>query len=266
MAELTAGDAKLVQYLNEAYGTEKRLETSLEAHIAMTAKASYKKRLREHLTETKRHAREVQRRIKQLGGTAETISLPGPDRVEEAAQAVLGGAQKAVALAQGPLHALRGTGEDEKQLKNAKTEYASEAEEIATYTAIATLAEALGDRETQRLARAILREEVRMSTFLEREIPRLAKAVAKAEVPASQRRTSTPAAKTRASRPRAVSKTASRGRTSAGSAKGGAARTKAKTGSTKVKASARRTSAKAAAGRTKAKAGAARPKAKAGRA
>jgi len=257
MAELTAGDAKLVQYLNEAYGTEKRLETSLEAHIAMTAKASYKKRLREHLTETKRHAREVQRRIKQLGGTAETISLPGPDRVEEAAQAVLGGAQKAVALAQGPLHALRGTGEDEKQLKNAKTEYASEAEEIATYTAIATLAEALGDRETQRLARAILREEVRMSTFLEREIPRLAKAVAKAEVPASQRRTSTPAGKTRASRPRAAGKTASRGRASASasaaSAKGGAGRTKAKagSGSTKAKASARRTSAKAAAGRTK---------------
>ena len=241
MAELTAGDAKLVQYLNEAYGTEKRLETSLEAHIAMTAKASYKKRLREHLTETKRHAREVQRRIKQLGGTAETISLPGPDRVEEAAQAVLGGAQKAVALAQGPLHALRGTGEDEKQLKNAKTEYASEAEEIATYTAIATLAEALGDKETQSLARAILREEVRMSTFLEREIPRLAKAVAKAEVPASQRRTATPARKTRASRPRAAGKTASRGRASASaaSAKSGAGRTKAKAGSTKAKAAGR---------------------------
>jgi hypothetical protein len=49
--------------------------------------------------------------------------------VTEAAQAVLSGAQKAVALAQGPLHALRGTGEEEKQLKNAKTEYASEAEE-----------------------------------------------------------------------------------------------------------------------------------------
>ncbi len=240
MAELTAGDAKLVQYLNEAYGTEKRLETSLEAHIAMTAKTSYKKRLREHLTETKRHAREVQRRIKQLGGTAETISLPGPDRVEEAAQAVLGGAQKAVALAQGPLHALRGTGEDEKQLKNAKTEYASEAEEIATYTAIATLAEALGDKETQSLARAILREEVRMSTFLEREIPRLAKAVAKAEVPASQRRTSTPAGKTRASSPRrAAGKTASRGRASAASVKSGAGRTKAKAGSTKAKAAGR---------------------------
>ena len=243
MAELTAGDAKLVQYLNEAYGTEKRLETSLEAHIAMTAKASYKKRLREHLTETKRHAREVQRRIKQLGGTAETISMPGPDRIEEAAQAVLGGAQKAVALAQGPLHALRGTGEEEKQLKNAKTEYASEAEEIATYTAIATLAEALGDKETQSLARAILREEVRMRTFLEREIPRLAKAVAKAEIPASQRKTSTAARKTRASRTRAASKPASRGRASAAGAKSGAGRrtakvgSKAKAGSTKAKAS-----------------------------
>ncbi len=247
MAELTAGDAKLVQYLNEAYGIEKRLETALEAHIAMTAKMSYRKRLREHLTETKRHAREVQRRIKQLGGAAETISLPGPDRVEEAAQAVLGGAQKALALAQGPLHALRGTGEDEKQLKNAKTELASEAEEIATYTALASLAEALGDKETQRLARAILREEVRMSAFLGREIPRLAKAVAKAEVPASQRRTPTPAQKTRASRPRgaagkttAAGKATARGRASAArTAKAGARQTKAKAGSAKAKAKAK---------------------------
>src|ERR1700722_10530629 len=243
MAELTAGDAKLVQYLNEAYGTEKRLETSLEAHIAMTAKASYKKRLREHLSETKRHGREVKQRIKALGGTAETVSAPGPEPLAEAAQAVLGGAQKAVALAQGPLHALRGTGEEEKQLKNAKTEYASEAEEIATYTAIATLAEALGDKETQSLARAILREEVRMRTFLEREIPRLAKAVAKAEIPASQRKTSTAARKTRASRTRAASKPASRGRASAAGAKSGAGRrtakggSKAKAGSTKAKAS-----------------------------
>ena len=253
MADLSAGDTKLVQYLNEAYGLESRLQTALQAHLAMTIRPTYKKRLKEHLAETKRHAREVKQSIKRLGGVAETISAPGPQPIADAAQAVVGGAQKAVALAQGPLHALRGTGEDEKQLKNAKTEYASEAEEIATYTAIATLAEALGDKETQSLARAILREEIRMSTFLEREIPRLAKAVAKAEVPASQRRTSTPAGKTRASRPRAASKTTtSRGRASAASAKGGAGRTKAKAGSTK--ASAIRTSTKAGAGRTKAKA------------
>ncbi|HZL49281.1 MAG TPA: DUF892 family protein [Solirubrobacteraceae bacterium] len=240
MAELTAADSKLVQYLNEAYGTEKRLETALEAHIAMATRAPYRKRLKEHLSETKRHARDVRQRIKQLGGTAETISAPGPEQLTGAAQAVLGGAQKVVALAQGPLHALRGTGEDEKQLKNAKTEYASEAEEIATYTAIATLAEALGDKVTRQLARAILREEERMRTFLEREIPRLTKAVAKAEIPASQRKTSgsakkasRPPKKTAASRSRTASKASAKAKASTKvkatvKAKGAARRTKAK--------------------------------------
>jgi ferritin-like metal-binding protein YciE len=190
MPEQSAGEMKLVQYLNEAYGLEKRLETALQAHIAMSTKQTYKKRLREHLSETKRHAREVERRIKALGGAAETVSAPGPEPIAGAAQAVLGGAQKAVALAQGPLHALRGTGEDEKQLKNAKTEYASESEEIATYIAIETLAESLRDKETQHLARAIRRDEERMRAFLEKEIPRLTKAVAKSEIPATRRRTS----------------------------------------------------------------------------
>jgi ferritin-like metal-binding protein YciE len=201
MAEQSVGDVKLVQYLNEAYGLEKRLETALEAHVAMTVKPTYKKRLKEHLSETKRHGREVGKRIKQLGGTAETVSAPGPDPIAGAAQTVVGGAQKAVALVQGPLHALRGTGKDEKQLKNAKTEYASEAEEIATYIAIETLAEALGDKETQRLARSIRREEERMRSFLEKEIPRLTKAVRKAEIPPAPRKKATTSAKRPARKP-----------------------------------------------------------------
>jgi ferritin-like metal-binding protein YciE len=204
MPEQSAGEAKLAQYLNEAYGLEKRLETALEAHIAMTTRAPYKKRLKEHLSETKRHGREAAKRIKQLGGTAETVSAPGPDPIAGAAQAVVGGAQKAIALAQGPLHALRGTGEDEKQLKNAKTEYASEAEEIATYIAIEALAQALGDKETERLARSIRRDEERMRSFLEKEIPHLTKAVRKAELPPSQRKPRKPAAKRKATKRKAA--------------------------------------------------------------
>jgi ferritin-like metal-binding protein YciE len=191
MTEPSAASAKLIQYLNEAYGTEMRLETALQAHIAMASQPRYRKRLKEHLTETRRHAREVRQRIKRLGGTPETVSTPGPDVVADAAQALLGGAQKAVALAQGPLHAIRGTGEEEKQLKNAKSEYVSESEEIATYSAIETLAEALGDSETRQLARAIRRDEERMRAFLEKEIPRLTKAMAKAELPAVASRRST---------------------------------------------------------------------------
>ncbi|HEY0391524.1 MAG TPA: DUF892 family protein [Solirubrobacterales bacterium] len=68
MADLNERDAKLVQYLNEAYGKEKELEAALGAHIAMTTKAPYKRRLQLHLRETKSHAKQVERRIKKLGG------------------------------------------------------------------------------------------------------------------------------------------------------------------------------------------------------
>jgi ferritin-like metal-binding protein YciE len=203
MAEQNTRDLKLVQYLNEAYGKEKELETALQAHIAMTTKPPYKKRLQQHLKETKAHARQVERRIKQLGGQAELVSAPGP--VGEAASAVTAAASKAVAAAKGPLHALRGTGESEKMLKNAKTEYWNEFEEIATYTAIETLAETVGDKETAKLARAIKREEERMAKFLESQIPQLTKSVAREEIPAAERR----ANGSRASRSRS---TASRSR------------------------------------------------------
>jgi ferritin-like metal-binding protein YciE len=240
MAELTAADSKLVQYLNEAYGLEQRLETALEAHVSMTTDAGYRKRLSEHLRETKRHAREVKKRIRQLGGDATTIDPPGPAAVTDAAQAVLGGAQKAVALAQGPLHAIRGTGTEEKHLKNAKTEYANESEEIANYTGIEALAAAIGDKHTQKLAREILREEQRMRSYLEKQIPRFTNAVARAEIPASQR--ARPAgSRKRSTRTKAKAKTrAATGGKAKGATRGkakGAARGKAKA-STRAKAQA----------------------------
>src|SRR3954453_1763188 len=57
----TVREAKLLQYLNEAYGKERELQTALEAHIAMTSRKPYLKRLRKHLTETKGHGRQVER-------------------------------------------------------------------------------------------------------------------------------------------------------------------------------------------------------------
>jgi len=178
MADINERDAKLIQYLNEAYGKEKQLETDLEAHIAMTTKAPYKKRLKQHLTETKRHGREVERRIKKLGGG-------GAGGAAQIAETAIG---KGKAAARGPLHAVRGTGEEELLLKNARTEYSEEAHEIALYSSIEALAEAVGDRETAKLARSIRREEERMGSYLARLIPQLTKAVARAEVPSEQRR------------------------------------------------------------------------------
>jgi ferritin-like metal-binding protein YciE len=166
-------DAKLLQYLGEAYGKEQELETALQAHIGITDRDAYKKRLQKHLRETKSHSKQLARRIKALGGQPPL------------SQTVVG---KATAAMKGPVHALRGTGLEEKLLKNAKTEYSEEAEEIATYTAIEAFAEAVGDAETAKMARAIRREEERMANYLQGLIPQLAKAVSRAEIPSDQRK------------------------------------------------------------------------------
>jgi ferritin-like metal-binding protein YciE len=215
MAEQTARDAKLVQFLTEAYTTEKQLEAALTAHISMTTRSTYKKRQQEHLRETKRHARELEKRIKKLGGQSGALGEIAAEATTQA-QSLVG---KAMAAVQGPIHAVRGTGEAEKQLRNARTEYQSEAEEIATYTAIETLATTVGDKETAQLAKAIRREEERMARFLERLIPTLTRAVATEEIPAAERRNGGARRRTkrRASSGSNGSRSSSRGRASAGS-------------------------------------------------
>src|SRR5215208_3058856 len=94
MAELTARETKLIQYLNEAYGKEKELETALQAHIAMTTRKPYKKRLQDHLKETKGHDRGVEGRLRRQGTAARA---PGDRRAgedaEERQDRVLGGAR-----------------------------------------------------------------------------------------------------------------------------------------------------------------------------
>jgi ferritin-like metal-binding protein YciE len=204
---LTTRDAKLIQYLNEAYGKEKELETALQAHIKMTKRAPYKKRLQEHLKETKAQAKGLEKRIKALGGKAERsapVPVPGPQAAVEAATAVTAAATKTLAAAKGPIHALRGTGESEKQLKNAKDELWNEYAEIGNYTAIETLAEALGDDETVKLARRYRREEERMANFLLKLIPTLTKAVVTEEIPAAERRAARSNGSSRGSRSRST--------------------------------------------------------------
>jgi ferritin-like metal-binding protein YciE len=174
MADPNERDAKLIQYLNEAYGKERELEVALQTDIAMTTKPPYKKRLQQHLKETKAHAKALDRRIKKLGGgsSSTVASLVG----------------KATAVAKGPLHLVRGDGQQEKMLKNAKTQFTAENEEISTYLAIEVFATKVGDSETATLARDIRKEEERMARFLEGQIRQLAQATALDEVPATQRR------------------------------------------------------------------------------
>jgi ferritin-like metal-binding protein YciE len=166
-------DAKLIQYLSEAYGKERELEVALQTDIAMTTKAPYKKRLQQHLKETKAHAKALDRRIRKLGGGGQTV------------QTLVG---QVTAVAKGPLHMIRGSGEQEKLLKNAKTQFTAEQEEISTYLAIEVFATKVADPETAKLARDIRKEEERMAKFLETQIRQLAGSTALEEVPVGQRR------------------------------------------------------------------------------
>jgi ferritin-like metal-binding protein YciE len=186
MSETPTRDAKLVQLLNEAYTKEKQLETALQAHVQVTTRDDYAKRLKDHLKETQSHATQVSRRIKQLGGNPETVSLPGPEGLSKAAESVSDVVGRAKAAAQGPLHAVRGSGEQDKMLRNARTEYQEEAHEIATYMVIESLATAVGDTQTAKLARDILRQEERMQQFLAGLLPQLSVDVAHDEIPVSE--------------------------------------------------------------------------------
>lgn len=207
-------DTKLVQWLNEAHAKEAELEADLTAHIALTEKQSYKKRLRQHLTETRDHKRRVAQRIKQLGGSATSgVQVPGvPGAVGEAAG-------KALAAVKGQVGTARAvvTSQAETHLRNAQEELREEHVEIAIYSRIQTFAEAVGDKDTARLAKAIKRDEERMAKFLDAELGRLVKDVVRAEIPRSLRAATTRRRSSSRSRSSSSSGTSGRSRSTSSS-------------------------------------------------
>ncbi len=170
----TTTEDKLVQYLIEARAMEQALVRTLQAHIAVTPSGTYRSLLERHLRETRGHAERITRRLADLGRSpslAETLY--------DAGQRLAG---QAIALGKTPLDLLRGGSGEEKLLKNAKDEAASEALEIATYDAIEQLATIAGDELTARLAADHRADEERMLAALREQLPGLTSAVVGAEV------------------------------------------------------------------------------------
>jgi ferritin-like metal-binding protein YciE len=164
---------KVVQYLNEAHASELALVRQLQVQIAMAPRGSYRDGLETHLQETRRHASRLEGRLGELGQGDNALQVG-----LGAVQSVIG---QALALTKAPLDLVRGSGGEEKVLKNAKDACAAEAQEIATYTALARLARVAGDGKTERLATSVLGDEQRMLDRLLKEMPRLTDAVARAE-------------------------------------------------------------------------------------
>ena len=171
---MNADQQKVVQYLNEAHASEIGLVRVLQSQIAMTPRGTYRSVLEKHLDETRRHAERVASRLWDLDQGGSPLG------------AVIGVFESAVgqalALTKTPFDLLRGSGGEEKVLKNAKDACASEALEIATYVTIERLAQRVGDEETARLAASIRGDEEKMLERVLREIPKLTDAVVGAEV------------------------------------------------------------------------------------
>ena len=241
---LNERDTKLVRWLGEAHGKEAELEADLTAHIAMTQKPAYKKRLQQHLKETRDHKRRVASRIKQLGGPT------GQNLIAASGSAMGEVAGKTVAAVKGQVGVARAlvTEQAETHLRNAQEELREEHVEIALYTRIEVFATQVGDRETALLARSIRRDEERMAKFLTSELERLVKEIVRAEIPRDQRTTTrrqltrpSTRSRSRASTSRANSSSRSRSSSSrSGSARSGASRSgSSRSGSSRTGGSAR---------------------------
>jgi ferritin-like metal-binding protein YciE len=157
-----------LKYLDEAHAMEAALVTNLAAHIAQTHDEEYRALLERHLDETRQHLAAVEKRRDALGRSggrgviAATVGL---------AHDVVG---QALVLTKGPIDALRTPSANERMLKNARDECATEALEIATYDALETVAKAGNDRVTAKLAREHRAQEEKMLADLRAEIARLA--------------------------------------------------------------------------------------------
>ena len=172
---MSRSEQKIVQYLNEAHASELALVRVLQSQIAMTPRGTLPQRAGDA---PGRDARPRRARADAAGRARrrrQPAAVPRRRRRD----------RRRRRRSRWPRRrsiSLRGSGGEEKVLKNAKDACATEALEIATYTAIERLARSVGDEQTAKLAASIRADEEKMLERIMREIPKLTEAVVGADV------------------------------------------------------------------------------------
>src|SRR3712207_2989951 len=106
---------KLIQLLLEAHSNELALVSTLEAHVNIAERGSYRSLLQDHLSETRQHAQRIAQRLEALGYRRSLVALG-----YGAAQNLL---KQTMVLAKGPVDMIRGRSDvKEKMLRNARDE------------------------------------------------------------------------------------------------------------------------------------------------
>ena len=145
----------LIAWLKDAYAMEKSIINILKVH-AKEAKnyPEIQEKIKQHMEVTEDQAERIKQRLEEMGQKTSTLkTLSGKFM--------------------GKVQAYGTKFDEDKIVKNALAEHATEAFEMGAYEAIKTAAEKLEDGATVELAQSLFNEEREMKDWLEERLPML---------------------------------------------------------------------------------------------
>jgi ferritin-like metal-binding protein YciE len=144
--------AKLIDWLQDAYAMEHQIAQTLEGQVKDTERyPQIQARIQQHLDETHMHEQRMEDRL-------------------NAFETKPSGMQSVGAKVMGSLMGAAGGARSDPLVKMARDDYMVEHMEIAAYGALIAAAQAYGDVETIQAARANLRDEWTMASWLEHHL------------------------------------------------------------------------------------------------
>ena len=143
----------VIAWLNDAHAMELGIAQVLERHVAEAKDHPHMHAgLQRHLEQTRRHAELVKGCVERMGGETS-------------------GVKSGMASVMGAVQGMSTKLAKDELVKNTLHDYGTEHFEIACYTSLIAAAENLGDQETARVCREILRDDQAMADFLFQQIP-----------------------------------------------------------------------------------------------
>jgi ferritin-like metal-binding protein YciE len=148
-----------LSWLNDAYAMEKNVEEVLERHVKQAENyPEIRSKIQQHLDITRTQADRVKGCIERNGGDASSLKSGIANMMGAVTGAGSGMAQ-------------------DKLIKDAIADYATENFEIASYAALTVAAQSLGDQETAQVCQDIIGEEHEMATWLAKNLSTVSQTV-----------------------------------------------------------------------------------------
>jgi len=162
---MTTAGAVVERYLGDAYDEERTLIGVLEEQVADAPKGPHRHALAHHLTQTRRQADSVNRRLAELGRA--------DDRWRTLCVGLRRSAREWRAVGTLPLQLITGGNREERDLRDTRALVAGEAGHLASYAALLEAARAAGDGRTADVARRLRDDEQHLLDVALAEVRRL---------------------------------------------------------------------------------------------